>query len=210
MKLYVLPGSLNSRKPLAVIHHLDLPVEIVPVTVAELHAPAFRAINPNAMAPALVDGAVKLWESNAIGVYLSECTDDMSLFPRNATQRLDILRWLYWEAIHFNGAIGTMVFETVVKLLNDLGETDMPAVARAERDFHRFAPVLDAHLADRKYVVGDTLTYADFAVASCEPYRDRLPVSFAAYPNILRFYDRIADLPAWRKATGRAPIAQAA
>ena len=210
MKLYILPGSLNSRKPLAVIHHLDLPVEIVPATVAELHAPAFRAINPNGMAPALVDGEVKLWESNAIGVYLSECTSDMSLFPQSSTLRFDILRWLNWEAIHFNGAIGTMSFETVAKPQNNLGETDTAVVARAEQAFYRFAPVLDAHLADRKYVVGEALTDAHFAVASCEPYRDRLPVSFAAYPNILRFYDRIADLPAWQKALGKAPIAQAA
>lgn len=210
MKLYILPGSLNSRKPLAVIHHLDLPVEIVPATVAELRDPAFRAINPNGMAPALVDGEVKLWESNAIGIYLSECTSDTSLFPRNATLRFDILRWLYWEAIHLNGAIGTMFFETVAKPQNNLGETDTAAVARASLAFHRFAPVLDAHLADRKYVVGEALTYADFAVASCEPYRDRLPVSLAAYPNILRFYDRIADLPAWQKATGRVAVAQAA
>jgi len=210
MKLYVLPGSLTSRKPLAVIHHLDLPVEIVEVSPGEVRAPAYRAINPNGMAPTLVDGEMILWESNAIGVYLAESTADKSLFPPTMRARIDILRWLSWEAIHFNGALGALFFEIAVKPAIGLGAPDPAVVARAEQGFERFAPVLEAHLADRMFMVGDSITYADYAIASCEPYRDRLPVDFSGYPAIRRHFDRVAAMPAWQKALGKAPVREAA
>ncbi|GAA0302259.1 glutathione S-transferase family protein [Sphingomonas oligophenolica] len=210
MKLYILPGSLTSRKPLAVIHHLGLPVELIEVSGAEAQSPAYRAINPNGMAPTLVDGEMTLWESNAIGVYLAESTSDKSLFPPGMRARIEILRWLYWEAIHFNGALGTLFFEIAVKPAIGRGAADPAVVERAEQGFHRFAPVLEAHLADRMFMVGETITYADYAVASCEPYRDRLPVDFANYPAIQRHFDRVAAMPAWHKALGKAPVREAA
>ena len=59
MKLYALPGSLNSRKLLALIHHLDLPVEIVAMTVEQVQSDEYAAINPNRLAPTLVDGHIE-------------------------------------------------------------------------------------------------------------------------------------------------------
>ena len=51
---------------------------------------------------------------------------------------------------------------------------------------------------------------SDFAIASAEPYRDAMPIDFDAYPNLQRFYDTIALLPAWQKALGQPRMAVAA
>ena len=67
MKLYY-SDTLNPRKACAVARHLKLPVEFIHVTLekGEHRTPEFRAMNPNAKVPVLVDGELVLWESNAI------------------------------------------------------------------------------------------------------------------------------------------------
>lgn len=207
MKLYTLPGSLNSRKVLALIHHLDLPVEIVAMTVEQVQSDDFGAINPNRLAPTLVDGDFVLWESNAIGIYLAH---DSALVPTGLQARMDMLRWLHWEGIHFNKALGTIFFEAVVRPQLGWGAPNQPLVDDALQQAGRFLPVLDSHLRHRSFILGDCLSFADFAIASAEPYRDRLPIDFDRFPNVQRFYDRIAELAAWQKAIGKVPVAVAA
>jgi len=207
MKLYALPKSLNSRKLLALIHHLDLPVEIVAMSVDDLRTESFAAINPNRLAPALVDGDLKLWESNAIGVHLAQGS---AMLPTDPRSQLEMLRWLFWEGIHFNRALGTIFFETAVRPQLGWGVTNQALVDEAMGHAKKHLAVLDAHLEDRPFVLGDSLSFVDFALASAEPYRDRMPIDFDRFANLQRHYDFIAGLPAWQKAVGAAPVAVAA
>jgi glutathione S-transferase len=207
MQLYALTKSLNSRKVLALIHHLGLPVDILAMTVEQVQSDDYAAINPNRLAPTLVDGDFILWESNAIGLYLAEGS---SMIPADRRERLDMLRWLHWEGVHYNKALGTIFFESAVRPQLGWGETNQALVDDALAQTKRLLPVLDGHLATREFILGDRLSFADFAIASAEPYRDALPIDFDAYPNVQRFYDAITLLPAWQKALGRAPVAIAA
>lgn len=207
MQLYALTQSMNSRKVLALIHHLDLPVDILAMTVAQVQSDDYAAINPNRLAPTLVDGDFILWESNAIGLYLAEGS---TMIPGERRQRLDMLRWLQWEGVHYNRALGTIFFETVVRPQLGWGEPNGALVDDALQQAKRFLPVIEAHLTHREFMLGDRLSVADFAIASAEPYREALPIDFGAYPNLQRFYDTIARLPAWQKALRKAPVAIAA
>ena len=208
MKLYVLPGSPTSRKVLALIHHLNLPVEIVAMTVEQVQSDGdYAAINANRFAPTLVDGDFTLWESNAIGVYLAH---DTAMFPTGLRPRADALRWLYWEAVQYNEALGTIFFESVVRPQFGWGEPNQALVDNGLVQARRYLPLLNAHLADKPFILGDRLSYVDFAVAAAEPYRDRIPVDFDQFPHVQRFYDGIARLPAWQKTLGKAPVAVAA
>lgn len=207
MKLYALIKSMNSRKVLALIHHLGLPVDIVDLSVEQVQSDDYATINPNRLAPALVDGDFVLWESSAIGLYLAEGS---ALIPTERRSRIDMLRWLQWEGVHYNRALGTIFFESTVRPMLGWGETNQALVDDALLQTRRLLPVLEAHLAAREFMMGDRLSFADFAIASAEPYRDALPIDFDAYPNLQRFYDTIAVLPAWQKALGKAPVAIAA
>jgi glutathione S-transferase len=175
--------------------------------VEEVQSDGFAAINPNRLAPALVDGDLTLWESNAIGVHLARGS---TMLPNDARAQADALRWLLWEGIHYNKALGTIFFESVVRPQLGWGETNQPLVDDALVQAARLLPVLDAHLATREFMLGDRLSFVDFAIASAEPYRDAMPVDFDAYPNVQRFYDTIALLPAWQKALGQPRMAVAA
>jgi glutathione S-transferase len=75
---------------------------------------------------------------------------------------------------------------------------DLVALKEAEETFHCDAPVLDGHLANRHYLVDDTLTLADFSVASYLHYAVPARLPLERYRNIKTWYARIESLPAWR------------
>ena len=54
--------------------------------------------------------------------------------------------------------------------------------------------VLNDHLRGRKYLLGDTLTIADFATGVTLPYADKAKIPVADYPEISRWHDRLNDL----------------
>lgn len=199
MKLYYYE-TLNPRKACAVAKHLKAPVEYVRVDLGkgEHRTPEFRAINPNGKVPALSDGATCMWESNAIMCYLAEKTGS-DLWPGDNARRIDVVRWLIWDTAHFSRHGGTLYFEHIIKKKFALGAPDPAAVAEATKYFRQYATVLDSHLRGRKYLVGDSLTVADFAVAATLPYAEdaRLPV--AEFPEIQRWHGQLNEMEAWRE-----------
>lgn len=202
MKLYILPASPNSRKVLAVVHHLGLQPEIVSLDLAsgDMAKPEFLALNPNGMVPVLVDGTFRLWESNAINHYLVEKAGGSSLFPRDPQIRADITRWQFWEQAHFNKAFGTLIFESVIKPKFAMGEASAGLVEFCLREIGRFAKVLEAHLRGRSTLVGSDISLADYAMVCLEKYRDVTPFDWSPFPNINRYFDEIRQTEAWVKA----------
>jgi glutathione S-transferase len=201
MQLFTFVGSPNGRKVEAVIAHVGLQVEIVHLDFpAGLRAPEYLALNPNAMSPTLVDDDFTLTESNAIMQYLAEKAGDHSLLPREAHARADVARWQFWESAHFNRAFGALAFEVVAKPLLGIGPPDADIVRGAQQNLDRFAPVLERRVRDRAFLVGNTVTVADYAVATFEGYRTRVPFDCAPFPGIDAYFDRIHALKPWQQS----------
>jgi len=198
MKLYY-SDTLNPRKACAVARHLQLPVEFIYVTLdkGEHRTPEFRAMNPNAKVPVLVDGDLVLWESNAIMCHLAEKAGS-DLWPRDKRQT-EVLRWLMWDATEFAPAASTFYFEHIIKPRFLQGRADPAEIARVTPDFERYATVLESHLQGRDYLVGHALTVADFAVAITLPYAGKTGMPLDGFPNIRRWHERLQQLPAWRE-----------
>jgi glutathione S-transferase len=199
MKLEYVVGSPNCRKVHAVIDHLglgDVELEYLDFFAGDLRSDAYRALNPNSMVPTLIDGDFKLWESNAINVYLASRTST-PLFPVDARARADVLRWLCWELAHYNRALGVLAFEGVAKPALMKMQPDAAALEIARRDLERFAPVLERHLTGRRHVVGNDVTLADYAVGHLEGFKELVPFDWSRYPAINGYYERLADNAHW-------------
>ena len=198
MKLYCLHGSGNCRKVHALLHQLGLTAELVRLDLAagEHREPGFLAINPNGLVPALVDGALKLWESNAILQYLANKVGATDLYPEDPALRADIDRWLAWEQAHFSKGVGPILFENLAKPLFDLGPIDQARVDAATELFHRFAPVLERRLDGQDHVAGNTLTLADFSLGAALSYAERGRLPWDRYPNMRHWSARLERLPA--------------
>jgi glutathione S-transferase len=210
MKLHTFVGSPNSHKVQAVVSHLGLGIQVEyhDFVGGELRTADYLALNPNGMVPLLVDGAFRLWESNAIMQYLADKAGSDALFPRDPQKRADVVRWQFWELAHFNKAFGLLAFETFAKPKLKLGATNNSLVEMVRADLARFAPVLERHLVGRQYVVGEDITIADYSMIPFESYRPAVPFDWSAYPNINAYFDRLRKVEHWvRTPRARLPPA---
>src|SRR5690242_659919 len=93
-------GSPNVLKVVYMLSETGLPWQFRPVDVhaGEQHTPEFRALNPNAKVPVLVDpdgpggGRHVVFESGAILLYLAEKTG--VLWPAEPAARSRVQQWL--------------------------------------------------------------------------------------------------------------------
>ena len=211
MKLYGFPPSPRTWQARAVAAHLGIPLEFefIDLTKGAQHAPEYRALNPSGRAPVLVDGDFKLWETAAIAQYLASQKPN-TLWPDDARTRADIMRWQSWQIAHWSGdACEPLLVERIVKQILKAGPPDEVVVARALEAFHREAKVLETHLSKQRWLVGDGITLADFAVAPTLFYAERAALPLADYPKIREWFGRVAALPCWGETAPQAPAAAA-
>jgi glutathione S-transferase len=199
MKLYSIHNSNNCRRVNATVLHLGLDVELVQPAMGDLKKPEYLAINPNGKVPTLVDGDLKLWESRSIMQYLAAKKPDSALWPNDAKRRADIARWQFWEATHLSRGTGAYAFENLFKKIFMKQEPDPAALAAGEKEWHTFAPVLDAQLANRKWILGEDLTLADFSVGACFSFAEPSGLPWSKYTHIQAWCSRLNEIPAWVK-----------
>lgn len=199
MKLYY-AEVLNPRKACALARHVGAPVEFVPVDLAkgEHRRPEFLALNPNGKVPVLETERGFLWESNAIMCFLARRAGS-PLWPEEEEGQIELLRWMSWDGQHFMPSAGGLYFEHVIRPMFGLGPPDAAAVEAATADFRKYAQVLDDHLRDRPYLLGERLSVADFAVAVTLPYAETARMPLQDFPAVARWHARLEELPAWRE-----------
>jgi glutathione S-transferase len=196
MRLYY-SGNPNPRVAVAVARHLGSPVEYVRASPRHPdQMEAFRAINPNALVPVLVEAERRLWEADAIACRL--CAIAGSDFWRTGDEAPEMIMWVSWCAHHFNSAAGVLYFERLVRPRFSDEPAPVSVLAEAMDDFRRHSATLDDHLGGRAWLLGDRLSYADFRVATFLPFADGSGLPVAEFPNVERWRDQLLAIDAWR------------
>jgi len=197
IKFYYHP-SPNPAKVALFLEEAGLPYELVPVDTrkGEQHQPAFLTINPNAKTPAIVDGDATVFDSNAILLYLAEKTGKF-LPPNTPKVRGEFFSWLMFVATGIGPYSGQ-----AVHFKHFAPEPKDYAVNRYVFEAKRHWGILDAHLAGRKYMVGDSYTIVDMAVWG---WARAIPFilgeeAWATMPNLKRLFDEISARPAAERA----------
>jgi glutathione S-transferase len=201
MRLYQHPMSANARAVIMTVYQLNAPVELVHVSLetGEQTRPEFLKLNPNHRVPVLEDGDFTLWESRAIMQYLADKTPGQTVYPTQARARADVNRWLFWTAAHFSPAISIFFWENVVKGMIGRGAPDPLELKRGTTLFNEFAAVLDAHLADREWISGNSLTLADLSIAAAYACAAPGKAPVAWYANLQQWFARVQALEAWQR-----------
>ena len=138
----------NPMKVALFLEEAGLPYEALPVDTrkGEQHAPAFTALNPNAKVPVIVDGAVTVFDSNAILLYLAEKTGQ---FLPPAEERAVLLSWLMFIASGLGPYSGQSVH------FKHYAPEPIPyAINRYDFEAWRHWKILDARLADQPWMMG--------------------------------------------------------
>ncbi|BCG79388.1 glutathione S-transferase [Mesorhizobium sp. 113-3-3] len=196
MKLYF-SRNPNPRLAVAVARHLDAPVTFEFASpFAPGQAERFRALNPNLSIPILAWPGGSLWEADAIACLLSRTA--RSDFWRSGEDEPDMIRWLSWGKENFMRACDTVHFERGTKQRYRIGPIDEDKVREGLRDFHKGAAILEAELAGRQWLVGTSLSYADFRMAAFLPFNDAARLPLGDYPALFSWYRRLEAIDAWR------------
>ena len=148
--------------------------------------------------PLLVDGDLNLWESRAIMQYLASTKPGNTLWPSDPKRQADIARWQFWEASHLSKGTGAFAFERLFKKMFMKQDADPVALAAGEKEWNTFAPVLNAQLEGKQWILGDVLTLADFSVGACFSYAEASGLPWDAYPHIKAWWARLNEIPAWK------------
>jgi glutathione S-transferase len=202
MKLYTNKLSPNGKRLRALMNELDVAHEVVEVDLAtgKNRSPDYLAKNPNGKVPMLeVDGEA-LWESPAVMLYLAQRHGGGRLVPSDPRRHAEALRWMFWNASHLETAIFTVARERWAKPTFFKQEPDPAQVAAGTRDFERFAPILDAHLAGKSFLLGAEPSVADFALAGPLEMADNVGLDVARHPHVAAWLTRMQARPAWKAA----------
>jgi GST-like protein len=187
-------GAPNPTKVALFLEEAGIPYEPIPVDTrkGDQHKPEFLAINPNAKVPAIVDGDVTVFDSNAILLYLAEKTG--KFLPANTpANRAELLSWLMFVASGVGPYSGQ-----AVHFKQYAPEKIKYAINRYEFETERHYGILDKRLAKRRYMVADTYSIVDMDVWGWA----RLGAfvmgeeTYAKFTNVKRLVDEISARPA--------------
>lgn len=202
IKLYDMPGNSNSRKIHALARELDINVETIAVDLqkGEGQKAEFLAINPNGKIPAMTDGELKLFESNAILLYVA-AKYNSPLLPKEAEGRAVVDQWLFWQTAHLSTAMGKVAWERVYKTMLNMGTPDEARIQEGLTELNRFLGILDGVLSQQTFVCGNKMTVADYALCAvlAKAPRERMGVTAEVqkHKNVSRWLGEIESRPAW-------------
>ena len=186
LQLYSLPTP-NGVKVSIALEEMGLPYEAHTIRIAQndqFH-PGFLALNPNNKIPAILDPdgpggqPLALFESGAILIYLAEKTGQF--LPQDPAQRYATLQWLMWQMGGVGPILGQLGFfhKFAGKDFEDKRPRD-----RYVAETRRLLGVLNQHLSQNTWMVGDAYTIADMAI-------------FPWVRNLVGFYEA-GDLVGWQ------------
>jgi len=163
MKLYEFAPTRSIRARWT-LQELGIDFESVVVNLqrGEHRRPEFLRLNPAGKLPVLVDGEVVLNESVAIVLYLAGKYPERGLLPTDVVTRAELDRWLLFTVTELEQPLWRIARNTFVFPEGQRLAADVPT---ASREFKEMAAVVESHLRGREFVVGDTVTVADFVLA---------------------------------------------
>lgn len=195
----------NGHKITIFLEEAALRYRILPVNISagDQFKPEFLKISPNNRIPALVDHdpiepgpPVSVFESGAILVYLAEKTG--RFLPKDLRGRVEVLQWLFWQM----GGLGPMAGQN--HHFSQYAPEKIPyAIERYVKETSRLYAVLDKRLADREFVAG-TYSIADMAAYPWIVPHERQGQMLGDFPNLRRWFERIRERPAVKRAYARA------
>ena len=153
---------------------------------------AFRAeMNDMGEVPVLEHRGRMVTQSGAILTYLADQTGKFG--GRTEDEKLDILRWMLFDNHKFTSYHATLRFLFGIQ---KTGDTPVTEFLRG-RVLSAFG-LVEKHLTDRPFLLGDRLTIADFSLVGYLYYGEETGIDRTQFPHMQSWADRIAALPGWK------------
>lgn len=194
--LYCFGESGNAYKAALALELSGLDWEAVKVDFfgGETRTAEYRKdINQMGEAPVLVDGDVRLSQSGVIQMYVTEKSGKFG--GETAAEAREVMRWMFWDNHKLSSQAGMTRF-----LMNFLPEDKRPkeVISFMQGRLKAAYDVLNTHLGDRDWIVGQGPTNADFCCCGYLFYPEPFGFDRADWPEIDRWLSNIQALPGWK------------
>jgi glutathione S-transferase len=192
----VIKGILRDIRPFWALEELNLPYQIhwMDYAAKEHRSGPNRQINPFGRVPSLENGALRIFESGAIVLYLYE---HVGRAPQDAHARAELNQWSF-------AALNTVEPILVENMRWSTFWKDRPGRAERASELRELLDErlggMEEALAGRPYLLGSDLSPADILMITVLNYGELTPGVYDAYPNIQAYLARAHARPAYQKA----------
>lgn len=198
IKLYYVPMTRAGRVRFA-LEELGVPYELVRLDPSkkETRAPGYLKIHPLGHVPAVTDGELTIFESAAIVMYLADKHPEKGLAPPIGSPLRGLYyQWCVFTIAEMEGPLVTL-FEQG-KLPE--GERSQAAIDRAKATWRKVVGVVEAALAGRDYLVGDSFSAADLLVGASLGWGKATGLLDESSPAALAYMRRVMGRPSAKAA----------
>lgn len=175
----------------------NIPLESVNIMKGESRSAQLLEKNPFGGIPFLeLDDGLVISESVAICRYFEELNPSVPLFGSTALEKAVIEMWIRRIELNFMGPVG-QVWIHGHKLTSRLLKQIPEAAEFGRKRTMVFYDLFDAHLAENKFVAGETYSIADILALSVIDFAcDLVGVRYdKALLNIKRWHDEMLERP---------------
>ncbi len=199
VKIYGSPRTSAGRCFL-LLEELGVPYEICALDMMkkrEHKSPEYLKLNPNGKVPCLVDGDFVIWESLAINTYLAEKYRP-ELLGKTPEQKGLIQQWNVWALAELQPPLVDMIIQL---MFVPEDKRDMRLVEKAKENVPPMLTILDQELKGKDYILGSTITAADFNLASVVNIAAAMEFPLSSYTNLTKWFARMKERPSFKKFT---------
>ena len=216
--------SINVKKVVWTAQELSLDFQRTEAGGAHgvVKTPEYMQLNANSLVPVIDDNGFVLWESNVIVRYLCAKYEAPTLvasrtalpseglvpslgrpglpahsmgamYPTDLQQRFDAERWMDWQQTTVNPASRPGFWQLI---RTPPEQRNAKVIADSNAAVELLMAALDAHLAQRRFMLGERFSMADIPLG-CEVHRWLgLPQPRQARPHLERWFAELRARPA--------------
>lgn len=204
LKIWGRRTSTNVQKVMWLVGELGLPHERVDAggRYGVVGTDAYGKMNPNRRVPTVEDDGLVMWESNSILRYIAaKYAAPLPFWPDDPAARAHSERWMDWQLGTFGPAFAGM-FTNFYR--TKAAERDWPAIKSGHARTAQLLKLLDAHMANRSFIAGDTIGLGDIATGVVlfrlfKVGEDFPELKWPDVPNLTAWYKRLCERPAYRE-----------
>ena len=193
MKIFGDARSGNCLKVSCTANYLDRPYDWVPIDImrGESRTPEFLQRNPGGQVPVVEwEDEGCLAQSNAIIRFLARGSN---LLPEDPFMQAKVDEWLFWEQYSHEPYIAVCRFQMLFQGRSS-SELEDWRVERGEQALD----LLDNHLNNRHWLVGDALSLADIALLAYTRLAHEGGFDLVAHPHVKAWVERSQSILDWR------------
>lgn len=154
----------------------------------------YKAINPTSTVPTLVDGDTKIFDSNAIAIYMIEKYGQQfkALYPEDLAMRTKVNEKLFYTASYMFPRGLQIFFPVMFGKETTISQDKIDGIMRGYGTIETF-------LTESEYLTGDTLRLCDLSLWCLMESADQVvPVDDQKFPNFIRWLKKMREQPTYQ------------